>query len=181
MRFADTAVRIAISGSEGGPDFTKDVCTGLKRVGDVNFQPWRDEFCPTAPQWVCDFSGTVNATFKKPILAVGSYFVKPGNYILRLPGYFADKEYATFFAFVRGGEDTYPPAMASSDEPLVSYAYGKHRREWLVKHSSDAVYVRFFDISIRGKTAIVYPSKDLVPTNAAQLYVPEFGEFPTSN
>ena len=187
-KVGDTAVRFPILAPAGvTDDIAKDPCTAIKRAGDMDFGPWRNDFCEKdqTPKWVCDFSHAENEAGRKVVL-MGSFMVKqPGEHILRLPAYFAveSKGFVTAVALIRGGEDSYPPESAPGTDFKAGHAYGSLRRNWLVQHSTDAMGVRWFDFHLSTKRATFFYTKREAEANkwATKLYFPAWGESPLSN
>lgn len=184
----DTAVRFPILAPAGSSDdIVKDACTAIKRAGDADFGPWRNDFCEKAqtPKWVCDFAHAESKVGKKVVLVGSFVLTQHGEHSIRLPAYFADesKGYVTAVALIRGGEDSYPPAPPTDLDFKAGYDYGSLRRNWLVRHSTDAMGVRWFDYFLSTKRAIFFYTKGEAEANkwATKLYFPAWGESPLSN
>lgn len=139
-RAGDTVARNAVG---GGTAFGDD-CFAIKKVGDAEFRaPWKDS-CASEH---CTFAAS-EAFLHKKMWMLASYELEPGQYILRVPASFAEKNspYVTILCLER-------TKMSWPEKPMMEYtherrgeyiaqrdAYIKQRDEWIVGHS-DSVNV----------------------------------------
>ncbi|MFA6279031.1 MAG: hypothetical protein WCS97_01855 [Candidatus Paceibacterota bacterium] len=166
----DSGVRFALL----GPKDVKDDCIAVKRAGEEDFeQLWADE-CSNVH---CDFSADA-AVVGQPVRIMGSYVPVPGEHILRLPTFVAEKSlYVTVLCLERGSTE-WPEFPKSPVSFAASVSYGEKRQEWIAGHS-DAIGVRWFDYlntKSEVKRATVYYTKPEIPKGAPQLYWP-WGEW----
>ena len=146
----------------GPTDIKKDDdCLAVKAAGDTEFERWWADKCASVH---CDFSAPA-AVVKQRILIAGSYEPKPGEHVLRLPKYFAEK--GSLFVTLLCIENT---KMPWPEFPKEGYTlaerneYAKLREEWIVGHS-DTIGVRWHDYRVvhERKEARVYYSQPDVP------------------
>lgn len=165
----DTAVKIAILGPAG--NIVNDKCTA------IDGHSWVNDICKENAPVICDFSKHEKVT-GKPLQLLGSFYPKPGEHTLRLPGYFASKAkgYVTALILVRGEVKwpLYPKERPGNTVAFrAAYHYGEQRAEWIA-NNSDAMGVRWFDY--QHNSARIWYSKSDVPKDVAQLYWP-WGEW----
>lgn len=170
---SDTVVKFPVIGPEG-PDISKDACTGIKRAGDADFGPWRNEFCSVEAPILCDFSEHEGILGQK-VRLMGSYRIEThGEHVLRLPAFVAAKksEYITTLVLVRqvSRHPEYPTEQPGSIGAFAAArTYGEQRQAW-IEDNSDAIGVQWFHYT--NGVARVYYTEDEVPKNAERLYWP---------
>ncbi|MCX6786470.1 MAG: hypothetical protein NTU85_01465 [Candidatus Kaiserbacteria bacterium] len=167
----DTAVRFALL----GPTDVSNECIGVKRAGETDFESiWAKE----CENMHCDFSADV-AVVGQPVQLKGSYAPAPGEHVLRLPAFVAEKgsKFVTVLCLDRG--KTVWPELPKGE---VSFAqateYGEKREEWIASHS-DGIGVRWFDyLNTKSgiKKATVWYTQGEIPKGMPQLYWP-WGEW----
>ncbi|MFA6519857.1 MAG: hypothetical protein WCT41_03505 [Candidatus Paceibacterota bacterium] len=184
-----------------GPAAVKedDDCLGLKRVGEVEFERWWKDECAVTG---CDFSADARV-IGQPVQIFGSIKLeKPGEYVLRLPAYVAEKGslYVTVLCLERsapGDPPKEPPKpIQGSDRETYTKTYNTYmawrveyetwRNIWLISHS-DGMGVRWGDYrstpsAPETKMAIVYYTKAeaiaKTPAGMSLKYIP-WGEWVT--
>ncbi|MFA5998267.1 MAG: hypothetical protein WC814_02680 [Candidatus Paceibacterota bacterium] len=160
----NTVVRFA---AVGPADIRKDDdCLAVKAAGDTEFERWWADKCASV---YCDFSAPA-AVVGQRILVIGSYEPKPGEHILRLPKYFAEKGslFVTLLC-IENTKMTWPelPNQSASREQIA---------EWIAGHS-DTIGVRWHDYRVtqsgRREARVFYTKADVPPglsVSQSELY-----------
>jgi hypothetical protein len=164
-KVGDVGVRFA----ELGPANIEDDCIGVKKAGESNFESVWAEDCFVAE---CDFSSDAEVV-GQPVRFVGSYVPNPGEHVLRLPAFVAEK--GSLFVTVLCLDRTamaYPEIAKGAATYAQGVEYAEHRQEWISNHS-DGVGVRWFDFQrtrSETKIATVYYTKAEAPKSGSQNY-----------
>lgn len=167
----NTVVRFA---AVGPADIRKDDdCLAVKAAGDTEFERWWADKCASE---YCDFSAPA-AVVGQRILVIGSYEPKPGEHILRLPKYFAEK--GSLFVTLLCIENTkmaWPELPKEGYTPAERDEYAKLREEWIAGHS-DTIGVRWNDYRVtqsgRREARVFYTKADVPPglsASQSELY-----------
>jgi hypothetical protein len=166
-KVGDTAVRFALL----GPEEVTDACVGVKRAGEEDFESLWAKECESMH---CDFSADA-AVVGQRVQLMGSYAPAPGEHILRLPAFVAEKnsKFVTVLCLDRDAT-AWPEFPKGQVSFAQSYEYGEKREAWIAGHS-DGIGIRWFDYlntKFGTKRATVYYTKPEIPAGAPQLYWP---------
>lgn len=172
-RAGDTVARNAV----GGGTAFEDDCFAIKKVGETEFRaPWKDS-CASEH---CTFAAS-EAFLHKKMWMLASYELEPGQYILRVPASFAEKNspYVTVLCLER-------TKMEWPEKPTLEYthaqreayiakrdAYIKQRDEWIAGHSDSVnVWWNAYHVGNDGvPRATIYHSEREVPaTETVKMY-----------
>ena len=159
-RAGETIVRHAPLGM---PAFEDD-CFAIKKVGEKEFHiPWSDA-CKSD---YCTFAAS-ESFLKKKAWKLASYELEPGEYVVRVPIRFAEKNsvYVMVFCIERTKMSwpEFPPekyTLAQRNE------YAKQRNEWIAGHSDSVnVWPNAYHVGSDGiPRAFIYPSEREVPAS----------------
>lgn len=157
----DTAVRFALL----GPANVADDCIGVKKKGATEFERWWRDECPDEH---CGFRAPAQVVGQQ-VRLIGSYVPEPGEHVLRLPAFVAEKAslYVTVLCLDRGL--TVWPEFPKDGYTLAERnKYASQREQWITGHS-DGIGIRWFEYlntTTETKVATVYYTKAEGPTNA---------------
>ncbi|MBU6388268.1 hypothetical protein KGQ72_00050 [Patescibacteria group bacterium] len=165
-RAGDTVARNAVG---GGTAFADD-CFAIKKVGDAEFRaPWKDS-CASEH---CTFAAS-EAFLHKKMWMLASYELEPGEYVLRVPASFAQKDspYVTVLCLER-------TKMAWPEFPPKGYTsvqrdeYIRQRNEWIDGHSDSVnVWWNAYRVGSDGvpRATIYYTEAEVPATEAVKMY-----------
>ncbi len=158
----DSVVRFALL----GPADVKDDCFAVKRAGSTVYERWWVDKCPDEH---CGFRAAVEVVGQS-VRIKGSYALTPGEHVLRLPAFVAEKDsrYVTALCLDRG--QTAWPEMLQGQ-------YTRQREQWIAGHS-DGIGIRWFEYlktATETKVATIWYTQAEGPKNAP--YWPPSGEY----
>ncbi len=172
-RAGDTVARNAVG---GGTAFGDD-CFAIKKVGDAEFRaPWKDS-CASEH---CTFAAS-EAFLHKKMWMLASYELEPGQYILRVPASFAEKNspYVTILCLER-------TKMSWPEKPTMEYThaqrgeyiaqrdeYIKQRDEWIAGHSDSVnVWWNAYHVGSDGvpRATIYYTEAEVPVAETPKMY-----------
>lgn len=165
-RAGDTVARNAV----GGGTAFQDDCFAIKKAGESEFHsPWKDE-CASEH---CVFEAS-EIFLKKKMWMIASYELEPGEYVLRVPASFAQKDssYVTVLCLER-------TKMAWPEFPPEKYTlaqrneYGRLREQWIAGHSDSVnVWWNAYRVGSDGvpRATIYYTQAEVPPTETVEMY-----------
>ncbi|MDP2655477.1 MAG: hypothetical protein Q8P17_03010 [bacterium] len=159
-KLINTVVRFS---AVGPADIRKDDdCLAVKAAGDIEFKSWWTDYCVNAH---CDFSAPA-AVVGQQIRVIGSYEPKPGEHVLRLPRYFAEKGslYVTLLC-IENTKMPWPEKPSGVYTATDVERYAEERGKWIAGHS-DTTGVRWHDyreVSDRKEARVYYSASDVPP------------------